>query len=230
MDLDDLNFIAHYQLYTLGLFLSRCGYILSADNATLTDGNSWAAPFFTAGFSTSDNASVPATQLELDASLFVASHFFNRPSRHHNPRDCNLARKQMMTPYFDLVELPCYHRAQARGLAATNMNMEGQFQPNRSPTTSSVPPFLLVVPDPSASPPSPASTQAQRDHTNGRSKTPPSMTQPNLVVNPLPPKCLLSLNTMLTLATMRPPLPTPACYFNVPGQVRMKSSSIPLLL
>ena len=126
----------------MSLFLSRCGSVLNEDLATMTDGNIWAVPIRSAGFLESPNACVPATQLELNASLFIASHFSTRTSVHHTLQDITVERKQLINPYVDLVELPGYRHAQAQGLVETTL--EGTFQPNRSPTGSSPPPLFCL--------------------------------------------------------------------------------------
>lgn len=177
IDLNVLDFKAYYQFYTLGMFLSRCGTLLTRRHETLSDGNIWAAPLFTSAFATSDNAMVPATQLEVEASLFIATHFADRESRHHLLKDINVARKQMISPYVDLVELPCYRSGLSLGLAANIM--EGSFRPNRSPTPSSTSPFQLDIVDPAASPNPPAPTHARRDNNTWNSSPPSSDTPTN---------------------------------------------------
>ena len=97
----------------------------------LPDSNSWAVPIFTSTFPVSSGISVPATQMEVKASLFVASHFPEGNSSHRERRQINLDRKHSILSYVDVVELNTYASAVNQGLVLNEL--EGVFKPNTNP-------------------------------------------------------------------------------------------------
>jgi hypothetical protein len=201
MDLDDFEFRCYYQFYTLGMFITRCGEVLrritlGIDDPTepLPDANNWAAPFFTSTFSGSDGASVPATQMEVEASLFISSHFPNRTSTHHACRQTNLNRRHSKLSYADAVEMPCYFNERSKGIPLHEM--EGIFKPNTHASGPADPPSILQVLDPdqphnnqeeeppAAHPAPPENNENHQEDAQPDSSAPASDIPPN---NPPPP-------------------------------------------
>jgi hypothetical protein len=147
MNLDDLNFRAFYQFYTIGIFLNRCiaimQHIVGTDESTISDGHNWTVPIYTHDFFGSDNASVPATHMEVDASIFIATHFQHKMSTRHRLRAINIDRKQIISPYIEIVELPSYCIAKEKGWALETMT--GFFKPSLGTTVPTKAPYIFDI-------------------------------------------------------------------------------------